>query len=499
MEFELPKEKSSIIKVVGIGGGGGNAVNHMFKQGIKGVDFIVCNTDAQALDLSPVPNKIQLGESLTEGRGAGSLPEVGKNAAIENIDSIKEYLEINTKMLFLTAGMGGGTGTGASPVIAQAAKELGILTVAIVTTPFGFEGKRRREQAQKGIEELRKSVDTLLLVSNDKLREVCGNLSLSNAFAEADNILTTAAKGIAEIITVPGYINVDFEDVKTVMKESGVAIMGTGVAEGEHRAIQAAEAALSSPLLNDSEIVGANHILLNITSGTKEVLMDEISEITDFVQDAAGLTANIIWGNCNDDSLGEAISVTLIATGFKTGEEDANLNANKRHVLEPNNPSPKPTPANDGFSVRSEPTFGSENATTQQPKQPDLFSWETNIEKKESPHEEIEFTVKTVDTPTPEPQPKEQTEEPQHTENQDSAYRRTQERIAKLKGLSMGMKTSGGLNEMEEVPAYLRRQVELDDVPHSSESNVSRRTLSDDENQRPEIRSNNSFLHDNVD
>src|SRR5690554_3243309 len=251
MEFNLEKERSSIIKVIGVGGGGGNAVNHMYSQGIKGVDFLICNTDQQALDQSPIPNKIQLGSSLTEGRGAGSKPEVGKNAAIESVDELKELLENNTQMVFITAGMGGGTGTGAAPVIAQTAREMGILTVGIVTIPFSFEGSRRKNQADLGLEELRKNVDTLLVISNDRLREMHGNLKISEAFSKADDILTVAAKGIAEIITVAGYINVDFEDVKTVMTEGGTAIMGSAVAEGEGRAIKAASHALASPLRSE--------------------------------------------------------------------------------------------------------------------------------------------------------------------------------------------------------------------------------------------------------
>jgi len=318
MIFEMLKDKSSIIKVIGVGGGGGNAVNHMYKQGIAGVDFIICNTDSQALESSPIPNKVQLGSSLTEGRGAGSMPVVGMNSAIESIDDVKDLLGSHTKMVFITAGMGGGTGTGASPIICQAAKELGILTVGIVTTPFNFEGKRRKQQADEGLAALKEHVDTLLVISNDKLRQMYGNLTLSSAFAEADNILATAAKGIAEIITVPGYINVDFEDVKTVMQNSGVAIMGSASSEGEGRAYKAVQAALNSPLLNDNDIEGARYILLNITSGSQEVLMDEVSEITDYIQNQAGLTADIIWGNCHDESLGNKISVTLIATGFQT-------------------------------------------------------------------------------------------------------------------------------------------------------------------------------------
>src|ERR1700744_2238285 len=332
MKFEMLKDKSSIIKVIGVGGGGGNAVNHMYKQGITGVDFIVCNTDAQALELSPIPNKVQLGASLTEGMGAGSIPEVGKNSAIENIDDIKQMLGSNTKMLFITAGMGGGTGTGASPIIAKAVRELDILTVGIITTPFAFEGKRRKMQAEEGMEELKKHVDSFLVISNDRLRQIFGNLTLGSAFAQADNILTTAAKGIAEIITLPGYINVDFKDVRTVMKDSGVSIMGSSSAEGDNRALKAVEGALLSPLLKDNEIEGARYILLNISSGDKEVTMDEVTVITDFIQEEACLAADLIWGNCRDEALGDKLSVTIIATGFQTKDEREREQSTKKVV-----------------------------------------------------------------------------------------------------------------------------------------------------------------------
>ena len=318
IKFDLPKEQPSIIKVIGVGGGGSNAVNHMFKQGIKGVDFVVCNTDQQALDRSPVPKKIGLGANLTEGRGAGSIPEVGKNAALENLEELKDILNSKTKMVFISAGMGGGTGTGAAPIIAKAAKDLGILTVGIVTIPFHFEGRKRKSQADYGLEELKQSVDTLLVISNEKLRDMYGNLKLGEAFAQADNILTIAAKGIAEIITVSGYVNVDFEDVRTVMKDSGVAIMGSASASGPDRAVKAVQTALASPLLNDNNIEGASNILLYINSGSEEVTMDEVSEITDYIQNEAGLTAEIIWGNGYDEDLGDSITVTVIATGFKT-------------------------------------------------------------------------------------------------------------------------------------------------------------------------------------
>lgn len=318
MEFDIPKGMSSIIKVIGVGGGGSNAVNHMFNQGIVGVDFIVCNTDRQALDISPVPHKIQLGPNLTEGRGAGMIPEVGMNAAIENIEELREVLSKNTKMVFVTAGMGGGTGTGAAPVIAQVAKDLGILTVGIVTIPFDFEGRKRRLQAEEGLEKMRQNVDTLLIINNEKLREFGKNMALTKAFAEADNILTVAAKGIAEVISVTGMINVDFNDVNTVLRNSGHAIMGSAKAEGENRAMEAVQSALNSPLLNENDINGAKYVLLNITYGDKEVMMDEITGITDFIQDAAGATADVIWGHGYDESLGDSISITLIATGFSS-------------------------------------------------------------------------------------------------------------------------------------------------------------------------------------
>ncbi|MCC6385345.1 MAG: cell division protein FtsZ [Bacteroidia bacterium] len=321
MDFEQNKVRPSIIKVIGVGGGGSNAVNHMFKHGIKGVEFLVCNTDEQALEISPVPNKIQLGKSLTDGRGAGAIPEIGKNSALENMEDIKRSLGSHTRMVFITAGMGGGTGTGAAPVIAKIARELNILTVAIVTIPFAFEGKKRKIQAEDGVEELKKYVDTLLVISNDKLRETHGNLKIADAFAQADNILSIAARSIAEIISETLHVNVDFADVQTVMKESGVAIMGSATAEGDNRAITAVETALDSPLLNDNNIEGARYILLNITSGKEEITMDEMSLINEYVQEKAGQTADIILGMGLDEKLGNKIAVTIIATGFKTNNQ----------------------------------------------------------------------------------------------------------------------------------------------------------------------------------
>ncbi|HEY1024711.1 MAG TPA: cell division protein FtsZ [Sphingobacteriaceae bacterium] len=549
MQFEMLKEKSSIIKVIGVGGGGGNAVNHMYRQGITGVDFIICNTDAQALELSPIPNKVQLGASLTEGMGAGSIPEVGKNSAIENIDDIKQMLGSNTKMLFITAGMGGGTGTGASPIIAKAARELDILTVGIITTPFSFEGKRRKMQAEEGLEEFKKYVDSYLVISNDRLREIFGNLTLGSAFAQADNILTTAAKGIAEIITIPGYINVDFKDVRTVMKESGVAIMGSYAAEGENRALRAVEGALASPLLKDNEIEGARYILLNISSGVKEVTMDEVSIITDYIQSEAGLAADLIWGNCTDDSLGEKISVTIIATGFQTTEERAVEKSQVKKIspLTPEN-APMVRPVNEVVNsfisakadepvavqaapapkVKEEPQpdlFGSffkpqaiREEKTQVPVTAEPIVRHTLTEEepvKEEPAFEFDMRLKEVSDdvsfsfPVPEPvkpQPVEAAPEPEAynpdenktDESIEEQLRKSKERILRLKDLSMKLRTANGLQELENEPAYRRKQMALQQTPHSSESQVSRFTLSNEDGVT-EIRPNNSFLHDNVD
>ncbi len=544
MQFEMLKDKSSIIKVIGVGGGGGNAVNHMYRQGITGVDFIICNTDAQALEFSPIPNKVQLGASLTEGMGAGSIPEVGKNSAIENIDDIKQMLGSTTKMLFITAGMGGGTGTGASPIIAQAAKELDILTVAIITTPFSFEGKRRKMQAEDGLDELKKYVDSYLVISNDRLREIFGNLTLGSAFAQADDILTTAAKGIAEIITVPGYINVDFKDVRTVMKDSGVSIMGSFACDGEDRAINAVEGALASPLLKDNEIEGARYILLNISSGLREVTMDEVSIITDYIQDKAGLSADLIWGNCIDESLGDKLSVTIIATGFQTTEQRASekKNIKKISLLTPEEaPLIKPLEPVNSFIEPKTTLISNEPVLKAKEKQSNLFDDLFNankVKKNEEPEnlvvrhslveEEIpapeaqqeqgfEFELKVAETdyvfetPVADFSQHIEQEEPEqevvvtgldddkNDESIEDQLKKSKERILRLKDLSMKLRTTNGLQELENEPAYKRKQMQLQQVPHSSESQVSRFTLSNDEDGSTEIRPNNSFLHDNVD
>jgi cell division protein FtsZ len=541
MQFEMLKEKSSIIKVIGVGGGGGNAVNHMYKQGITGVDFIVCNTDAQALELSPIPNKVQLGASLTEGMGAGSIPEVGKNSAIENIDDIKQMLGSNTKMLFITAGMGGGTGTGASPIIAKAAREMDILTVGIVTTPFAFEGKRRKMQADEGMEEFKKYVDSFLVISNDKLRQIFGNLTLGSAFAQADNILTTAAKGIAEIITLPGYVNVDFKDVRTVMKDSGVSIMGSFAADGENRAAKAVEGALASPLLKDNEIEGARYILLNISSGLQEVTMDEVTIITDYIQEEAGLLADVIWGNCIDEALGDKLSVTIIATGFQTRDERERkegekkiitmLDTNPPAVVKPVNefinpvkadttaapflkPKDEPKPKEekqkglfDLFAPRAEePTVIKYNLAEEEPPaveetepgMPEMtFKIVEPVTNTEPPVQSFE-PVKEQRQPEPEPQPVVGADDNKTDESIEEQLRKSRERIMRLKDLSMKLR-NGNLQEMESVPAYKRKEIALQQTPASNESQVSRFSLLPDEDGKTEIRSNNSFLHDNVD
>ena len=544
MEFDLPKETSSIIKVIGVGGGGSNAVNHMYDQGIIGVDFIVCNTDRQALDISPVPYKIQLGTSLTEGRGAGAIPEIGMNAAIENIEEIKELLSQNTKMVFVTAGLGGGTGTGAAPVIAQVAKEMGILTVGIVTVPFNFEGRKRRQQAEDGLEKIRQNVDTLLVINNERLREITGNLTIGNAYSQADDVLTIAAKGIAEVISVTGAINVDFNDVKTVMKDSGHAIMGSATAEGENRAITAVQQALASPLLDDSDINGAQYVLLNITYGDKEVLMDEISEITDYIQDEAGSTADVIWGHGYDATLGDKIGITLIATGFNTGNNVGFYKAPEKTVRslddEPKNeivkPLDSPTQVNsytppvvnettvEPFLKNElvEPTVNVQNvvepAVNIQPvtEEPFLreekaddngvqFNWEIS-----SPAQVVENT--TV-TPEPEPVVEKVVRHVLEDDNNEKVnldtvtaksilspeeqQRRNQERLSKIQDYTSKLKKAEGITEFENEPAYVRRNIQLDNSQKSTQETVSRFGLTEDETGTS-LR-NNNFLHDNVD
>jgi cell division protein FtsZ len=541
MEFDLPRDITSIIKVIGVGGGGSNAVNHMYSQGIKGVDFIVCNTDRQALDISPVPIKIQLGLSLTEGRGAGAIPEIGKNAAIENIEEIREFLSNGTKMVFVTAGMGGGTGTGAAPVIAQVAKEMGILTVGIVTVPFSFEGRKRRQQAEEGLEGMRQNVDTLLVINNERLREITGNLTIGNAFSQADNVLSTAAKGIAEVISVTGAVNVDFNDVNTVMKDSGVAIMGSASAEGENRALECVQNAMNSPLLNDNNIEGANYVLLNITYGDKEVLMDEIGIITDYIQQEAGSSADVIWGHGYDPTLGDKLSVTLIATGFKSSPITGFEKAPERTVItldqEPKNeitaplqsPTQAATPvvapiveAKIEAPVAPEPYLKAEDLNTVEAKveitQPIIsFPEETKIEyKKEEPTLELDWEInatpvqKEVKTEAPnvvvfdldddvEAKLDLNNRTPRTTTSPEEQQRLAQERLERIQLYTQKLRKTDGISALENEPAYVRRNINLDASNPSTDSTVSRFGLTDGQNGTATLRSNNSFLHDNVD
>jgi cell division protein FtsZ len=560
-----PKKRPSYIKVLGVGGDGRNAVNHMFKLRIKDVDFVVCNTDLQALESSPVPAKIELGNN---GLGAGAKAEVGRTAAEESLDKIKEVLDSNTQMLFITAGMGGGTGTGAAPVIAEVAKELGILTVGIVTIPFSWEGRKRRQQADLGIQEIKKHVDTLLVISNDKLREQFGDLELGEAFAMADNVLTSAAKGIAELITVPGYINIDFQDVKTVIEDSGKAIMGSATAEGENRAITAIEEAMSSPLLDDNDITGAQNILLYIVTGEEDLRMDEITEITDYIQQECGgeYEADVIWGNGKDESLGNKISITIIATGFDNKTRKT-TDAGKKIVGEI------------GKHNTSEPTTKNTDKESAEPVVELKLEKQEAEEEKELKEETVEATsfdslihmthhdevqepeIKLVnkaeksdfDTPKEEPRIVKETKSPEpasepketpesnkdgfrlfkttkrnksdHTpagvgytissstektetepevspsieEENEALQAKTEERAKKLKDYSINLNNADDVAKLESEPAYMRKNIHLDNTPLSEKDITSRYTLSDDGNNNPVIKSDNSFLHDNVD
>ncbi len=497
--------------------------------------------------MSSVPTKIQLGETLTGGRGAGSLPEVGMNAAIESIDEIREYLSDNTNMVFITAGMGGGTGTGAGPVVAKIAKDMGILTVGIVTVPFSFEGKKRKEQAEAGIKEMRDAVDTLLIINNEKLRDMYGNLTIRNAYAQADQVLASAAKGIAEVISKTGFINVDLNDVNTVMKDSGVAIMGTATADGENRAITAAEKALSSPLLNDNDITGAKQVLLNITFGDIELTMDEMSEITDFIVDAAGGSAEMIMGQGYDETLGEGICVTVIATGFSSNESvDTGVTREepKKTYLDLGNeestmisqPITSPTQSFEAPIERLEiteemPYLKQVEEVKNELEEDDLerimheeqqatFNFETspmykapeepiaplNIQEEPVQEEMITRHYLTDDLDEElDSHPINSVEESVTSEEISVEDQRelNAEREERIKDLTIKLRTPFGLSELENEPAYIRRQIKLEDTPHSSENEVSRFTLSEEENKDGKttgsIKSNNSFLHDNVD
>lgn len=485
IHFDLPRERQNIIKVIGVGGGGSNAVNHMFRQGITDVDFYVCNTDAQAMINSPVPNKIQLGETLTQGRGAGNKPEQGRQAAIESLPLFEEIFTSHTKMVFITAGMGGGTGTGAAPVIAKEAKEKGILTVAIVTLPFRFEGQRRLAQAIDGINQLKENVDSLLIINNEKLREIYGDLPVRSAFANADNVLTTAAKGIAEIITVHGIVNVDFADVHTVMNNSGVSIMGSGIASGDGRALKAIQNALISPLLNNNNILGAKNILLNLTSGSDELTMDEVGIITDFVQEAAGRNADIIWGNGTDLSLEDKISVTIIATGFAAADIPELMLSNQppRKVVSLSDETPSSrTITVPGPASRME--FFKREVIN--PNQKTLFDDQEFTIRKEVERFELKDDFQ--------PEPKVKPEVTQSGKTDADMKRVAQQR---LKDLSM-LKTEN-IENLENVPAYERAKIQFEDPAVISPDEVSRFTLRDDGNNGLKISADNPYLFDNVD
>lgn len=541
MDFDLPQNEtnraSSIIKVIGVGGGGSNAVNHMYLQGIAGVDFIVCNTDCQALEHSPVPNKIQLGPNLTEGRGAGMIPEVGMNAAMENIQEIRELLSAGTKMVFVTAGMGGGTGTGAAPVIAQVARDLGILTVGIVTVPFNFEGRKRRQQAEEGLERMRQNVDTLLIINNERLREYGKNMSLSEAFSHADDVLTVAAKGIAEVISVTGAINVDFNDVNTVMRNSGHAIMGSAVASGEDRAMVAVQNALNSPLLNDNDISGARYVLLNITYGDREVMMDEITDITDYIQDAAGSTADVIWGHGKDASLGDQLSLTIIATGFSSSPLTGFEKSPERTVvvLEEDKKQEIVSPLSSPFERVSAAPLATEEPFIKEVQAPLANPFEA-VEPAfdAAPATKTTFnlydeTPEPVATPQtsmtwevfdvqPEPTPAPVSTAPEvvkHVLEDDSMQRvdfettkrilspeeqqrKVQERVSRIQEFTSKLKKPEGLLEFENEPAFVRRNIQLQQQNPSSQEQISRFGIGQDVNGQTTLR-NNNFLHDNVD
>ena len=553
MDFQMPKNQSSQIKVMGIGGGGSNAVNYMFEHGINGVDFVICNTDSQALEASPVPIKIQLGASLTEGLGAGANPEVGRKAAEESADRITELLDANTKMLFLTAGMGGGTGTGAAPVIAEIAREKGILTVGVVTIPFSTEGGFRKKYADDGIAELKKYVDTLLVINNEKLIEVYGDLTFTQAFGKANEVLNTATKGIAEVISQHLMVNIDLNDARRVLENSGTAVMGQAEAEGENRAIEAVKEALDSPLLNDNDITGAQQVLLKIVTGAgdDEIKMSELANIKNAIQKAAGTNVNIIEGIGIDADLGSKVSVTVIATGF---EERRKPKGERKVTLGEDCLDSITSEENEGVS---EPT--------------------TNVQQTLSLEDEIDFSIPAIDEPVAEVAPSlvndviepfveshntpekivfelgnefetnevnvlteteeddrpdeviasimldEKIQEVQETVvldldiegdvieeptlnstetapvNTEVMKVEARERENRLRSISMQLRTPSGLTSLEDVPAYKRNNIELEEPTHSSESEVSTYTLTNGNNNTTELKQNNSFLHDNVD
>lgn len=548
IHFEIPKNQSSIIKVIGVGGGGGNAVNYMHNLGIEGVDFIVCNTDSQALALSSIPNKIQLGPHLTQGLGAGANPEIGKQASEESIEDINKILKVNTRMAFITAGMGGGTGTGGAPVVSKICKELGILTVGIVTMPFTYEGRKRMKQAQEGIDRMREHVDTILIISNDKLRQQFGNLPYSQAFAKADDILATATKCITDVINTAGSINVDFADVCTVMKNGGVAILGSAEVEGENRALNAVEQALNSPLLNDNDISGAKWLLLNITSasGEFEHTMDEMEEIQAYVQQQAGEGCDVILGMGNDPALGEKIGVTIIATGFthkelpaelpfksnepekiyvslgdaphsviKTNDEPAATPATKNEQ-DPMAPSLTEKPVATPFTLDIKPAFPT--SAQEQDKTKEIFSLSVNEEHvqeetatpiatpvvKSEELNEVKLFMKTEEEPASKLEglvigehklTQDEIEERQRFEEQKRAL---EERAERLRKLSFNIQNGDNSDEIENIPAYIRNNKELDNGVASSDKFLSGYSIGlnneNNENSKASIQTINTFL-----
>jgi cell division protein FtsZ len=546
IHFDLPKEKSSIIKVIGIGGGGSNAVNHMFNQGIEGVNFIICNTDAQAIAHSPVPNKIQLGPHLTQGLGAGANPRIGEQATEESFEEIKKILEVNTKMAFITAGMGGGTGTGGAPIIAKICKELGILTVGIVTTPFSYEGKKRMAQADEGVNRLKDYVDTLLIISNDKLRQRFGDLKSRAAFEKADNVLATAAKCITDVINSTGQINVDFADVCTVMRNGGVAILGSAIAEGEGRAQRAIEEALTSPLLNDNDIRGAKWILINISSaeGDFEHTLDEMDAIQAYVQSQAGEECDVILGIGYDQTLDRNLGVTIIATGFEQkpivqvklpqdaeeeqpkivmelGRDGDEKKMNQRASL--------PVEPTDHMAPRLVEPVVTQPVTTYTPPQPERQNYTLNIEPVSAPPSsqsagginviqpnqsarpsqmfiepgttppaDDSSSMKMVfheETPTPDPHAADHHPQLHYFDEQMEEQKRKQaERVAKLRSISFNVKGIDNTTELENVPAYIRRNIDLDNGSGSAENFYSNYTVTDSHNNQAEINTINTFL-----
>ena len=597
--FDLPKNRSNVIKVIGVGGGGSNALNYMYKQGINGVDFVVCNTDAQALENSPIPNKVQLGVSLTEGLGAGADPEVGAQSAVESLDQISDVLSANTKMIFITAGMGGGTGTGAAPVIAKLAQEIGVLTVGIVTMPFQFEGKLRNEQAQQGLNNLRKHVDSLIVINNNKLREVYGDLGFKQGFAKADEVLANASRGIAEVITNHYTQNIDLRDAKTVLANSGTAIMGSGVASGSQRANEAIVQALDSPLLNDNKILGAKNVLLLIVSGSNEVTIDEISAINEYIQKEAGNSTNIIMGIGEDDTLDNAISVTIIATGFAPDMQQEIVHADPRKIIHSLNDEQKVThdlsagqiplfeteksqvdkisvtesiavnesdlsivpttdllrdldlsfeevkapvadhlPQPTSFTIRDVTPAVNEivviHAEEVNPDPDKVSPIDQPLEKRTLVDENgpaILFHLDTEETSTqvsktkegvkrfvlemdeePEPTPvmrKSETKPKEKPETEVNPFspidgtieeglaKRTAERKEKLKQFNHRFNQNTRIADLEREPAYKRQEIELTEPDNGGAA--SRTTLSVDSQNEVQIRTNNSFLHDNVD